>query len=380
MAEHSLIEWTDATWNPITGCSVVSPGCTNCYAMKLAGSRMVHHPSRAGLTRATKAGPVWTGEVRFNREWLTLPLGWKKPRRIFVCAHGDLFAEGVPDEWIDQVFAVMALSPHHTFQVLTKRPERAVEYFGGGPGDGWRDRNGKISAVARELAQLELPEHWTAIGAGHTNHIWFGASAEDQRRWDERRGSLLKVGGWLGGAFLSAEPLLGALDLDFRWDHCDLCGGTGKLARWPYGKCHICGGRGQMLINGAPDRRGYHRLHWVIAGGESGPGARPMHPDWVRSLREQCAAAGVPFFFKQWGEWIDADSRLADLRRAGFIFRFRGAAWPGDQPLSFEAAAAFAEAGGFPFEHQSDGTSLLRVGKKAAGRLLDGELHDGFPT
>ncbi len=129
MADRTKIEWTDATWNPITGCSVVSPGCTNCYAMKLAGGRLRGHPSRKGLTIPSKAGPVWTGEVRLNEEWLDQPLRWRKPRSIFVCAHGDLFNENVPDEWIDQVYGVMALCPQHTFQVLTKRPERMREYI-----------------------------------------------------------------------------------------------------------------------------------------------------------------------------------------------------------------------------------------------------------
>ena len=135
MADRSRIEWTDATWNPITGCSVVSPGCTNCYAMKLAGGRLRNHPSRQGLTRLQKKGagwrPVWTGEVRFNEQWLDQPLRWQRPRRVFVCAHGDLFHEHVPDEWIDRVFAVMALAGDHTFQVLTKRAERMHEYLSG---------------------------------------------------------------------------------------------------------------------------------------------------------------------------------------------------------------------------------------------------------
>eukprot|EP01031_Cornospumella_fuschlensis_P021266 gene21266-26057_t len=132
MADRTGIEWTDATWNPIVGCSIVSPGCTNCYAMKLAGTRLKNHASREGLTRDSKAGPVWTGEVRFNPQWLDQPLRWSKPRLIFVCAHGDLFTEGVPDEWIDQIFAVMALAPRHTFQVLTKRPERMRQYLSDG--------------------------------------------------------------------------------------------------------------------------------------------------------------------------------------------------------------------------------------------------------
>lgn len=128
MSDNSKIEWTDATWNPVTGCSVVSPGCTNCYAMGLAGTRLRNHPSRAGLTIATKAGPVWNGQVRLNEDWLTQPLKWRRPRMIFVCAHGDLFHEAVPNEWIDRVFAVMALSPQHTYQLLTKRADRMRAY------------------------------------------------------------------------------------------------------------------------------------------------------------------------------------------------------------------------------------------------------------
>jgi len=145
MAEHSTIEWTDATWNPITGCSVVSPGCANCSAMSLAGTRLKHHPSRAGLTTDSKAGPVWNGKVRLNESWLTQPLQSKRPRRIFVCAHGDLSAEGVPDAWIDRVFAVMALAPQHTFQVLTKRAARMRAYL-------TADRRHAVSLQATAIA------------------------------------------------------------------------------------------------------------------------------------------------------------------------------------------------------------------------------------
>lgn len=132
MSDDSPIEWTDATWQPITGCSLASPGCANCYAMKLAGGRLRHIPSRKGLTKPSKAGPVWTGEVRFNESFLDQPRRWrKKPRRIFVCAHGDLFHELVPDEWLDRVFAVMASEQRHTFQVLTKRAARLASYMAG---------------------------------------------------------------------------------------------------------------------------------------------------------------------------------------------------------------------------------------------------------
>src|SRR6516164_8034629 len=124
MSDHTNIEWTDATWNPVTGCSLVSPGCAHCYAMRIAGTRLRNHPSRHGLTRDTEAGPMWTGEVRLNESWLNQPFKWKKPRRIFACAHGDLFHPAVPDKWIDRVFAVMALTQRHTYQVLTKRSGR----------------------------------------------------------------------------------------------------------------------------------------------------------------------------------------------------------------------------------------------------------------
>ena len=129
MAKKSHINWTDGTWNVITGCTPISPGCANCYASQLAGTRLKHHPSRAGLTKEVNRHHIWTGEVRFNREWLSQPLRWKKPQKIFVCAHGDLFHESVQAEWLDEIFAVMALCRQHTFQVLTKRPERMRSYM-----------------------------------------------------------------------------------------------------------------------------------------------------------------------------------------------------------------------------------------------------------
>ncbi len=165
MADGTHIEWTDATWNPVTGCSVVSPGCTNCYAMKLAGTRLQDHPSRAGLTKPSKAGPAWTGEVRFNDGWLDQPLRWKRSRRIFVCAHADLFHENVPDEWIDKVFAVMTMTPQHQFQVLTKRSARMRNYM--------------VSRSCRFPARGVRP------------NVWLGVSVEDQARADERIPDLL---------------------------------------------------------------------------------------------------------------------------------------------------------------------------------------------
>jgi len=255
MADKTKIEWTDATWNPITGCSVVSPGCTNCYAMRLAGTRLQHHPSRAGLTDASKAGPVWNGQVRLNEQWLDQPVRWKKPRRVFVCAHGDLFHENVPDEWVDKVFRVMALSDQHIFQVLTKRPERMKDY---------------IAAANKRIGSA-----WPLL------NVHLGVSVEDQARADERIPHLLDTPAAV--RFISAEPLIGSVDL--RLLHHD--GMTNIDA--------LTGHHGVTL----PLKGRCPHIDWVIVGGESGPGYRPMDLDWARSIRDQCKAAGVPFFMKQ---------------------------------------------------------------------------------
>ena len=334
MADRTHIEWTDATWNPITGCSVVSSGCTNCYAMRLAGTRLAHHPSRAGLTRDTKAGPVWTGEVRFNAHWLRQPLRWAKPRMIFVCAHGDLFHENVPDGWIDQVWAVMALAPWHVFQVLTKRAGRMRDYL---------NDPGQPARVASLLDATKPRETWNGsvaparerLAAGPLPNVWAGVSVEDQRRAEERIGYLMIARAAV--RWISAEPLLGPVDLT----RLDLpLQRPGPSASF---NALTAVTRSPPLW---PDRRvieiEYKRLspiNWVVVGGESGPGARPMHLDWARSLRDQCAAAGVPFLFKQWGAY----------------------AWG-------EVVAG-------------DTTTLTayRCGKAAAGRVLDGVVHDAFP-
>lgn len=406
MSDGTKIEWTDATWNPITGCSIVSPGCTNCYAMKLAGTRLKHHESRAGLTKESRSGPVWTGEVRFNEQWLTQPLKWTKPRMIFVCAHGDLFAEGVPDEWIDQVFAVMALAPQHTFQVLTKRPERMREYL-----QGERDR--RIASRVTDFAiddktmmqrmVREVDTTWPVVAEGDPEwpdglrirhwplpNVWLGVSVEDQKRADERIPILLDTPAAI--RWISAEPLLGHVDLN------STAGGTLWIGgQRGCGGTHRHSGRLGDTIHGTLHQTDPHRPHhhhdercqrgidWVVAGGESGPGARPMHPDWARSLRDQCAAAGVPFLFKQWGEYVpcpwklvqepgegneaymarseDECSRLA-VSRAGYIHEMSHAPWSCERVLPA------------PDSHHA----IKKVGKRAAGRLLDGVEHNAFPV
>lgn len=401
MADNSLIEWTDTTWQIVTGCSVVSPGCTNCYAMRLAGTRMKNHPSRAGLTTASKAGPVWNGQVRFNAEWLTQPLRWKRPRRIFVAAHGDLFHEGVTDDQLDQIFAVMALSPQHTFQVLTKRPERMRDYLTaeGAARRIWRAADAiacDLNLSVRHPADAYLSAGWERASAEFwpLPNVWLGVSVEDQARADERIPPLLATPAAV--RWISAEPLLGAVDIS-RWTAtanvtCKGCGKTFDLhaadpcrhrsgGSWTLA-CPHCAGCVCRPGWSPPDDRSppmgppadwierdvgrFTHVHpttplrssidWVVAGGESGPGARPMHPDWARQLRDQCAAAGVPFLFKQWGDWRHAPDR------AHFKCVMREP-WRRVESGREGVRPAF----------------VVREGKKASGRLLDGQLHDAFP-
>ncbi|MDF1627014.1 MAG: phage Gp37/Gp68 family protein [Parvibaculaceae bacterium] len=392
MSDKTMIEWTDATWNPIVGCSVISPGCTNCYAMKLAGTRLKNHPTRQALTDESKAGPVWNGEVRFNEKELLKPLSWKRPRKIFVCAHSDLFQDAVPDEWIDKIFAIMALCPQHTFQVLTKRPERMRKYM--------RDElvtcrwqlaafmhhQKEFQAGECVFGSISVDEHDEWHVPMPLPNVWLGVSVEDQTRADERIPILLATRAVK--RFVSAEPLLGSLDLKFNWDHCDLCGGTGMLARWPKGRCDICGGKGKVLINGQPNARGYRRIDWVIVGGESGKNARPMHPDWVRSLRDQCKAARVPFFMKQWGEWAPGiASSDGETVRFSFSNPDLSACLPGGCSTP-SCEPSDAETQVF-FEHfhewgdvidEGETIAAYRVGKKKAGALLDGVEHREFPA
>ena len=356
MADASNIEWTDATWNIITGCTLVDDGCTNCYAAHLIASwpAIGNHPSRKGLARQNAAGVAkFTGEVRFNEAWLDQPLRWKKPRRIFVCAHGDLFHESVPDEWLDRVFAVMALCPQHTFQVLTKRPDRAREYLSGlGPGgnlDIFVRGHGRLLRGAenatRNMGKLEFnpARKWPLP------NVWLGTSVSDQASADKRIPDLLATPAAV--RFLSMEPLLGAVDLT------DLQRPAGA------GTHHYSA----LDCDVDPDDDGEWRgatIDWVIVGGESGPNARPMHPDWPRSLRDQCNAAGVPFFFKQWGQWVP---------RAGTTW----SEW-----LMLDGTR---HSGGFETRQHlmsvlpEDSCGIERIGKRAAGRLLDGREWNEMP-
>jgi protein gp37 len=255
------IEWTNTTWNPVRGCSIVSKGCTNCYAMKQAHRFSGHGMPYEGLTQLTKGGPVWTGKVRTVPEVLDAPLRWKKPRRIFVNSMSDLFHEDVGWDFIDEVFGVMATAPQHTFQVLTKRPRRMLEFVAS---------LSRTPSVRNGLVPWPLP------------NVWLGVSVEDQAAADERIPLLFQMPAAV--RFLSMEPLLGPVDLEHLPSHS----GIGR---------HL-----DALNNGGcQDADVSARIDWVIVGGESGPGARPFEIPWARSIVQQCKAADVAVFVKQLG-------------------------------------------------------------------------------
>ena len=327
--------------------------------MRLAGTRLRNHESRRGLTIDTKAGPVWNGKVRFNEQWLDQPLRWTRPRMIFVCAHGDLFHESVPDEWLDRVFAVMALAPQHIFQVLTKRPERMLAYLtrlvcddGFQPyvrRPGWtaRDpRDGDRVLLLREEQRWPL------------QNVWLGFSAEDQARFDERWPHMEKLAwaGWL--TWLSAEPLLGPIDA--------------TAALWSFRPCPDCPSPDLEKViseDCCRDPEPADGLKWIVAGGESGPGARPAHPDWFRQLRDDCQRAEAAFHFKQWGAWAPGESIDGPQTRSETGATFFAGKWVFEEVNPKMGSEL----------HRDDEPEVWRVGKKRAGRLLDGVLHDGFP-
>ena len=331
MSDASPIEWTDSTWNPVRGCSRVSAGCMNCYAERVAMRQSNPGGAYEGLVHQTSQGPKWTGKIRTVPRLLDQPLRWKKPRRIFVNSMSDLFHEDVPDDFIDQVFAMMALSPQHAFQLLTKRPERMLSYMTHDAGFG---RWGFIDGWARRFYEGQHNKPFPAgkILIGPLPHVWLGVSVEDQAAADERIPLLLQTPAAV--RWISAEPWLGPVKLKH-----------GDLRPWE-----------------KPEQR--PKLHWVVAGGESGPKARPSHPDWYRALRDQCRTTGVPFFFKQWGQWSPdyAFTRVATV-----------------DPVTGVAQNPNAAMGAKGLAVQGLNT-MFSVGKTKAGRLLDGREWNEYPA
>lgn len=352
MGDKTGIEWTDATWNPTTGCDKVSPGCDNCYAMTLAKRLKAMGSPRYQVDGDPETSGPGFG-VTVHPTALDQALRWTRPRRIFVNSMSDLFHARVPDEYIARVFAVMALAPQHTFQVLTKRHGRmrsllSSERF---PGLVYMAINALLEhgnpLRINDIAIMAALDGFSRGRFKVLHNVWLGVSAEDQKRADLRIPALYDTPAAV--RFVSAEPLLGLIDTTT----------SGLLARDEF------------------DRG----IDWVIVGGESGHGARPMHPHWAKSLRAQCLQADVPFLFKQWGDWTP----LAPLKDGKFDFSKgivmtddgntynRGdLTWP-DGPRVGEAIRA-------DYPHHNP-TSMYRVGKKKAGRELyhDGRTFDGYP-
>ncbi|MFM2422160.1 MAG: hypothetical protein RL291_690 [Pseudomonadota bacterium] len=369
------IEWTEQTWNPIVGCSIVSPGCTNCYAMTMAarletmGSDRLDH--YRGTTQPSKRGPVWTGKVAMAPERILLePLRRRKPTMYFVNSMGDLFHEDVPDDWITKAFVVMAGCQHHTFQVLTKRaarmrewlsePRRHLEINVALRVSAMRDDRVYSPAIERLIVHNQPPP-WPLP------NVWLGVSTERQQEANARLPHLLATPAAV--RFISAEPLLGPIDLT-RWMPrgryynaiCERCGHAGSSEHFHEARGHddadvVCPKCHEIILANE-----IGRLDWVIVGGESGKNARPMHPDWARSIRDQCTAASVPFFFKQWGEYraSDVHPQMINIRVRGHAMMPDGSPCDGPQYIG--------------------ATWMDRLGKRAAGRLLDGREWNETPA
>ncbi len=294
----SGIEWTDKTWNPVVGCTPVSPGCLNCYAATMA--RRLHAMTLKGrnvpgydqpLTEKRGGRAVFNGTVRCLDDRLTEPMKWRKPCRVFVNSMSDLFHEAVPFDFIDRVFAVMALCPQHTFQVLTKRPERMAEYFAAGRGQdndfGWHfsDAQRRVKVVADILAEERrqggiVESNWNNVWP--LQKVWLGTSCENQAAAKERIPHLLRCPAAV--RFLSCEPLIGPVDL-FR---------NGAWGTFEGKPAFTHGDHADWLRN----------LQWIIVGGESGPKARACDIAWIRSIVQQCKDAQVPCFVKQAGSRV----------------------------------------------------------------------------
>lgn len=379
MSDRSAIEWTDATWNPVvaidrTGkvgfhCEKVSPACEHCYAEAFNRRRLPARGTGLPYTRSSRDKV----RIAIDEPTLLKPLKWRKSRRVFVESTSDLFADFVPFELIDRVFAVMELADWHTFQVLTKRPDRMAEYFEtrhpSRPIDSippqwlhWlndvHDETGR-NLVTRYGRREGDRKYWPL------SNIWLGATLEDQPRLEQRLPHLLRCPAKV--RFISYEPALGPIDLRPVLENavdCENCGPIFESRAEPDGTggytavCPTCftswEDEGSTVCGCDP------HIHWVIGGGESGSNARPSHIGWFQVVRDQCDRVDVPFFFKQWGEWCPGDESTE--QRLGVLkCQRRG---------SPESLVQFIG---------PKGDVVFRVGKKAAGRILDGVEHSEFP-
>lgn len=374
MSDKTAIEWTDATWNPIRGCSRVSEGCRHCYAEGVAARFSGPDLPYEGLAKRVKtpagSDARWTGVIaRAPHDVLLQPLKWKRPRKIFVNSMSDLFHEGVPDEWLHEIFAVMALCPQHTFQILTKRPERMRTYLAAMQDAYHGNVDNYMSRWAEPAVALTMDADAASViedCGWPLPNVWLGVSVEDQVTADTRIPYLLDTPAAI--RFISAEPLLGAMDIrKFMWPVHGCWRGPYNSYKEAKAAGGECGLKRQALVLSSN-----RYLDWVIVGGESGPKARPMHPDWAKALRDQCAAAEVPFLFKQWGAYQPNEARAGVFLESdlGSLMKHtdRDTYWaiPPTMPKSEQGYIGTISV-------------MERVGKKTAGRFLDGIEHNAFP-
>ena len=314
------------TWNPIIGCSKVSKGCENCYAEKMA-VRLAHIATTSYYGAVTKqhsfAEPYeWNGKTHLIDPIVFKPLHWRKPRVVFVCSMGDLFHESTPFTWIDHVYKTMEhveVFEKHIFIILTKRAERMLEYY-----------------EYRKANSMDYGHSW----------IWLGVTAENQEQANKRIPHLLQIKAPV--RFVSIEPMLEPIDF------YDVQNGS-QFHNVLTGVLDITTSQSGILGD---------KLDWVITGGESGHSARPMHPDWVRSIRKQCKNAGVPFFFKQWGEWIPAISIPKE--------------W--GHPADIKGKHSWVNKSDGKSTGEGEGCMVIKVGKHRSGNSLDGEKYEAYPA
>lgn len=304
----SKIEWTGKTWNPVTGCKKVSPGCENCYAIRMS-YRLMHMPATKdkyqGVVEKTKSGKLnWTGKINEHFPSLEYPNKFKKPTTFFVNSMTDLFHEDVSFDFIRYVFLVIKDNPIHTFQILTKRPERAIEFF------------------------TEMRSRGSSFGFESPGNVLIGISTENETMYKKRCIYLYKFKELGYTTFLSCEPLLSKIDLML-----------------------------DGIMGGFVD--------WVIVGGESGHNARPMHPEWVRTIRDQCKAAKVPFFFKQWGEFspnCSTDPKKTKAIEVNLLGYYKDYPQPGNS-----------------IDEIYPSVTMYRVGKNKTTRFFDDIIHSEIP-